>query len=108
MSNDIGKSLQAKTDIIIKSWIEQIREDRDLESAESLAYKSVRNSLPIILKALATILSNSKKERSHKIVDSSWEHGIVRAEQGYDVAEIIKEYSLLRKTIITVLKPDLS
>lgn len=108
MSNDLGESLQAKTDVIIKRWIEQIREDREIESAENLAYKSVRDSLPIILEALATILSNPMSERSQKIADSSWEHGIVRAEQGYDIAEIVKEYSLLRKTIFAVLKPDLS
>ena len=107
MSKDIGKSLQDKTDTIIKGWIEYIREDRDIKSSKSLAYKSVRNSLPIILKALATLLSDAISDRSQDIEDSSWEHGLVRAEQGYDVAEIVKEYGLLRNIIFAALKPDL-
>lgn len=107
MSKDIGKSLKDKTDTIIKSWIEYIREDRDIESSKSLAYKSVRNSLPIILKALATLFSNAMSERPQDIEDSGWEHGLVRAEQGYDIAEIVREYSLLRSIIFAALKPDL-
>lgn len=107
MSKDIGKSLQAKIDSIIKDWIESIREDEEIESSKSLAYKSVRNSLPIILEALATLLSDSVNDKSQKIENSSWEHGIVRAEQGYDIAEIVREYGNLRKIIFTTLKPDL-
>ncbi len=107
MSKDIGKSLQDKTDTIIKSWVESIREDRDIESSKSLGYKSVRNSLPIILKALATLLSDAIRDRPQDIESSGWEHGLVRAEQGYDVAEIVREYSLLRNIIFAALKPDL-
>ena len=107
MSKDIGKSLQAKTDTIIKSWIEFIREDEEIESSKSLAYKSVRDSIPTILEALATLLSDLIDNKSQKIENNSWEHGIVRAEQGYDIAEIVREYSLLRKIIFTTLKPDL-
>lgn len=107
MSKDIGKSLQAKTDSIIKEWIESIREDEEIESSKSLAYKSVRNSLPIILNALATLLSELMNNKSPKIENKGWEHGIVRAEQGYDIAEIVREYSLLRKIIFTALRTDL-
>ena len=107
MSKDIGKSLQDKTDTIIKSWVEYIREDRDIKSSKSLAYKSVRNSLPIILKALATLLSDAISDRPQDIESSGWEHGLVRAQQGYDVGEIVREYSLLRNIIFAALKPDL-
>ena len=107
MSKDIGKSLLAKTDTIIESWIEAIRENVDVESSKNLAYQSVRNSIPLVVKALATLLSQSIAERPQKLENNSWEHGIVRAEQGYDVSEIVREYSLLRKIIFSVLKPDL-
>ena len=106
MSKDIGKSLLAKTDIIIEGWIAAIREDSDIESSKSLAYKSVRNSIPIVIDALATLLSPSLDNKHQELKDNSWEHGIVRAEQDYDVTEIVREYSLLRQTIFTVLKPD--
>lgn len=107
MSKDIGKILLAKTDTIVESWIEIIREDMDIESAKGLAYKSVRNSIPQVLEAAATLLSQALSDRPQKLAEKGWEHGIVRAEQGYDVAEIVREYSLLRKVIFPVLKPDL-
>ncbi|HHP7232107.1 MAG TPA: sensor histidine kinase [Xenococcaceae cyanobacterium] len=107
MSKDIGKILLAKTDTIVESWIDSIQQDINIESSKGLAYKSVRNSIPLIIEALATLLSQSLPDREQKLKSNSWEHGIVRAEQGYDVSEIVREYGLLRKIIFTVLKPDL-
>ena len=107
MNNDLGKILLAKTNTIIEDWIASIREDVDVESAEGLTYKSVRNSIPMVLEALASLLSNSLSDRHDKLEDNGLEHGIVRAEQGYDVAEIMREYALLRQVIFTVLKLDL-
>ena len=107
MGIDIGKALLAKTDTIIESWIKSIREDLDIESAKGLAYKSVRNSIPIVVEALASLLSQSLENRPQKLDDKGLKHGTVRAEQGYDLAEIVKEYGLLREVILTVLEPDL-
>ena len=97
MGKDIGKSLLAKTDIIIEGWIAAIRKDSDIKTSKNLAYKSVRNSIPVVTNALATLLSQSFDSDEQKLEDNSWEHGVVRAEQGYDVAEIVREYSLLRQ-----------
>ena len=107
MDNDLGKILLAKTNTIVEDWIASIREDVDVESAKGLTYKSVRNSIPIVLEALASLLSNSLSDRHDKLEDNGLEHGIVRAEQGYDVAEIVREYALLRQVIFTVLELDL-
>ncbi len=108
MSKDLGKSLLAKADAIIEDWIAAIRDNvEDIESSRGLAYKSVRNSIPLVLEALATLLSQSLTSETQKLEDKGLKHGIVRAEQGYDITEILLEYGLLRKVIFTVLKPDL-
>ena len=107
MSKDLGKTLLARTETIVESWIEAIRENPNIESSKSLAYKSVRNSIPLILEALATLLSQSLTNQPQKLEKKGLEHGFVRAEQGYNIAEILYEYGLLRKVIFTVLKPDL-
>ncbi|MDY6898500.1 MAG: sensor histidine kinase [Cyanobacteriota bacterium] len=107
MSKDLGKALLAKTDIIIENWIAAIREDEDINSSKSLAYQSVRNSIPIVLEALATLLSQSLTNQPQKLENKGLEHGLIRAEQGYDITEIFHEYGLLRKVIFAVLKPDL-
>ncbi len=107
MSEDIGKVLLTKSELIIESWIVSIRDDLDIESAKGLAYQSVRNSIPLVLKALATLLSSSLTDKPEELEDKSLQHGIVRAEQGYDIAEIMREYGLLREIILSVLEPDL-
>lgn len=108
MSKDIGKALLDKTETIVESWIASIREDLNIESAKGLAYQSVKNSIPLVLEALATLLTSSTADDDpQKLEDNGLEHGIVRAEQGYDVAEVMKEYGLLREIIFTVLEPDL-
>jgi signal transduction histidine kinase len=107
VSKDIGKVLLAKTDIIVECWVESIREDEEIESSKNMAYTAVRNSIPLVIKALASLLSESVSFRMQKLKEKSWEHGLVRAEQGYDMAEIVREYSLLRKIIFITLKPDL-
>ena len=104
---DIGKILLAKSDTIIETWIDSIRDDADVESAKNMAHNSVRNSIPLVIEAIATLLSDSLANRPDKLEDNSLEHGIVRAEQGYNVAEIVREYALLRKIMFAVLKPDL-
>ena len=107
VGKDIGKALLAKSETIIETWIDSIRDDLDIESARGLAYKSVRNSIPLVLQALATLLSASLTNDRQKLEDNGLEHGIVRAEQGYDIAEIMHEYGLLRDVVLTVLEPDL-
>lgn len=107
MSNDIGKILLAKTDTIVESWIETIRQDIDIKSSKGLAYTSVRNSIPLVIEALASLLSDSITDKPQQLQNSGLEHGFIRAEQGYDVAEIMGEYSLLRKILFATLKSDL-
>lgn len=108
LSSDIGKALQAKTDTIVENWVSSIREDLDIESAKGLAYQSVKNSIPLVLEALATLFTPSKADDDpQKLAVNSLEHGMVRAEQGYDAAEIMKEYGLLRKVIFNTLEPEL-
>ncbi|BAY85261.1 histidine kinase [Calothrix parasitica NIES-267] len=108
MSKDLGQALLAKTEVIIENWIAAIRDNvEDIESSRGLAYKSVRNSIPLVLEALATLLSQSLTSETQELEDKGLKHGIVRAEQGYDVTEILVEYGLLRKVIFAALKPDL-
>ncbi|WP_319422556.1 sensor histidine kinase [Pleurocapsa sp. FMAR1] len=107
MSNDIGKILLAKTNTIAESWIESIRQNIDIKSSKGLAHTSVRNSIPLVIEALASLLSDSITDKPQQLKDGGLEHGFVRAEQGYDVAEIMREYSLLRTIIFATLKSDL-
>ena len=94
--NDFSQLLINKTDKIVEQWVEAVRKDMQIESANDLPYTGVRDHMPEVLKAMATVLSQSEENDVQSVIDASLEHGIVRAEQGFDPAEIAREYGLLR------------
>ncbi|HEY9862336.1 MAG TPA: sensor histidine kinase [Candidatus Obscuribacterales bacterium] len=104
---DFGQLLTEKIDVIEQNWVSAVRQDSQIEIAQELTYKALRNSFPKVLQAMASILSNEGEGDLHKLVESSLEHGIVRAEQGFDPAEIAREYRLLRAVIFETLEAGL-
>ncbi|MGL5058628.1 MAG: sensor histidine kinase [Microcoleus sp.] len=104
---DFSLVLQDKIDTIIQNWIEAVRCDDRLETAKELTYNGVRYSLPLVLQAIATMLSQSQESDIQTLVEKSLEHGTLRAKQGYDAEEIAREYRLLRWEIFSVLEPEL-
>ncbi|MEG4228865.1 sensor histidine kinase [Microcoleus sp. N9_B2] len=104
---DFSQALQAQIDIITENWIEAVRADDQIETAKQLTYTSVRDSLPIVLQAIVTMLSESEESDIRTLIEESLEHGTLRAKQGYDAEEIAREYRLLRRVIFDALEPEL-
>ncbi|MEG4965286.1 sensor histidine kinase [Microcoleus sp. B6-A1] len=104
---DFSQALQDQIDIIIENWIEAVRGDEEIDTAKQLTYDSVRDSLPIVLHAIVTMLSESEDSDLRTVIQESLDHGTVRARQGYDAAEISREYRLLRRVIFDALEPEL-
>ena len=104
---DFSQALQDKIDIIVENWIEAVRDDEQIETAKQLTYDSVRDSLPIVLQAIVTLLSQSEESDIRTLIEQSLDHGTVRAQQGYDAEEIAREYRLLRRVIFDALEPEL-
>ncbi|HLO49066.1 MAG TPA: HAMP domain-containing sensor histidine kinase [Kamptonema sp.] len=104
---DFSSVLVNKIDIIIEKWIVAVRSDEQMESVKELTYSAVRDGLPVVLQAIATMLSESQESDVHTLVQNSLEHGTLRAKQGYDAEEIAREYRLLRWAIFSSLEVDL-
>ena len=104
---DFSQALQDKIDIIVQNWIEAVRGDEQIETAKQLTYDSVRDSLPIVLQAIVTMLSQSEESDIRTLIEESLDHGTVRAKQGYDAEEIAREYRLLRRVIFDAIEPEL-
>jgi len=47
-----------KTDTIVGCWIETVRQDRQIESADDLSHTAIQDHLPDVLRAIATVLSH--------------------------------------------------
>ncbi|MBD2517689.1 HAMP domain-containing histidine kinase [Nostoc sp. FACHB-973] len=104
---DFSQFLADKADIILDKWVTAVRKDQRIESADDLSYTAIKNHIPNVLKAMVTVLSKSEDSDIQSIVVASFEHGAIRAEQGFEPTEIAREYHLLRKVIFDTIHPDL-
>lgn len=101
---DFSQLLIDKKEIIIENWLQRVREDSQIESTEGLSRPAIVDHLSHVLIALATVLSRDRKDDFEAIVEASLNHGILRAEQGYDASEIAREYHLFRQVIFSNLE----
>ncbi|MBH8571475.1 sensor histidine kinase [Nostocaceae cyanobacterium CENA369] len=104
---DFSLVLAEKTDIILYKWVIAVRKDRRIESADDLSYTAIRDHIPDVLKAMVTVLSKSEDSDVKSIITAGLQHGVLRAEQGFDPAEIAREYHLLRSVIFETIETDL-
>lgn len=104
---DFSTILNQKRDAIIDQWIGAVFEDQQIEATKELTFNAVRDSLPRVLESLAAMLADEKLENFHVIDEASLEHGFIRAEQGFEPAEIAREYRLLRSVIFSELEAEL-
>lgn len=105
---DFSQVLTEKVDPIVESWVKQVCRGRRIESALDLPPMALRNEIPKVLGALATVLSSAPEDDDFgAIVEASMEHGVCRAKQGYNSAEIAWEYSILRRVIFSALESEL-
>jgi len=104
---DSSQVLAEKTDTIVKHWIEAVRLDRNIETADALTQSAIENHIPHLLAAMTTVLSQHQSSDIKVIIEASLDHGLIRAEQGYDAAEVAREYHLLREVIFSQLEAEL-
>ena len=104
---DFSQLLVQKTDTIVGNWIEAVRQDREIESADDLSPTAIQDHIPDVLRAISTVLSQSQASDIQSIVQQSWEHGVLRATQGFEPTEIAREYHLLRQVIFSTLEAEL-
>lgn len=104
---EISQALAEKLDDIIQQWIKAVRKDDAIQIAQELTYQGIRDSVPYVLRALVTLLSDTEETDVPLLINKSLEHGLLRAKQGYDAEEVAREYRLLRQTIFDEIEADL-
>jgi hypothetical protein len=104
---DFSQLLVEKIDTITKNWVEAVRLDRQVSSADELPRSAIQDHISDLLMAMTTVLSQSQDSDIHSIVHRSLEHGVERAALGFAPTEIAREYRLLRQVIFSNLEADL-
>ncbi|MBW4580890.1 MAG: sensor histidine kinase [Tildeniella nuda ZEHNDER 1965/U140] len=104
---DLSQLLTERSQTITDQWVEAVSQDQQIKSADHLSPTAIRDHIPHILAALATVLAEAQENDVDTIIKASLKHGALRAGQGFDPTEIAREYHLLRSQIIQVLRTDL-
>jgi len=104
---NFSQALAKQMDTIADRWVEAIRQDRQIKSAEALPRIAVQNHLLDDLKSMVIALSRIDDSDIEMIVQNSLHHGRLRAAQGFTPQEIAREYYLLHKVIFSTLEPEL-
>jgi signal transduction histidine kinase len=100
MESPLGKLISDEQELIRQRWLDQIRRDigdRQVEPA------LLQDGMPDYLRALAQILT-TPGGAWHPRTREAWatvarEHGITRVQIGFDVAELVHEFAVLRRVI---------
>ncbi|MDQ6861647.1 MAG: PAS domain S-box protein, partial [Verrucomicrobiota bacterium] len=87
-------------DWITKSWVEAIRHQPDIHSAESLTYRQIVDHLPYLCHDLADRLRAAGVQPTPAEAQHARTHGVHRWEQGYKLDELIRESGILRHVFV--------
>lgn len=104
---DFSQLLSQKTTLITEQWILAVEQDRHIPTTDQLSRTAICDHIPHVLDALATVLSQFADNDAEAIARASLQHGSQRAEQGFEPAEITREYHLLRSIILSNLREGL-
>ncbi len=95
--------LRNSTDEITRRWVEAVREDRSIPSAESLEEPILLDAVPLVLDEILRVIELDDSKIEHERICSAARHGRERAQEHFDVRELVREYQLLRVNIFNLL-----
>jgi signal transduction histidine kinase len=104
---DFSQLLADKVDVIAQEWVDRVVRDGQVKSTEHLTRKAVLNHVGDVLTALVTVLAQNEESDFETIAQASFKHGALRAQQDFDPREVVREYHLLRTTILAHVSAEL-
>lgn len=101
---DFSQLLADKANAIAQQWVDKVIQDEKIKSADRLSRSAIKDHVTDVLSAMVTVLAQAQESDLETIAQASVYHGSLRAEQNYDPAEVVREYHLLRSTILSNLQ----
>jgi len=84
---------------ITRRWVNAVREDRTIPSAEDLEEPLLLDAVPLVLDEILRVIEIADGQIEHEKICSAARHGRERAQEHFDVRELVREYQLLREHI---------
>ena len=95
---DVAAALNSRVDAIVTRWARAVREV--LPAADDLTKSQLHDSVPNLIRDLVAVMSTTRTEPSAQFAIDAPEHGRVRYEQNFDLAQVMVEYSMLRRAVL--------
>ncbi len=96
--------IKRSADEITQRWVEAVRADRSIPSAEDLEQPLLLDSVPLVLDEILRVIEVDDSKVEHERICSAARHGRDRAQEHFDVRELVREYQLLREHIFLHLR----
>jgi diguanylate cyclase (GGDEF)-like protein len=91
-------------DDITQQWVEAVRADRSIPSAEGLEEPLLLDAVPLVLDEILRVIELDDSKIEHERICSAARHGRERAQEHFDVRELVREYQLLREIIFIYVR----
>jgi diguanylate cyclase (GGDEF)-like protein len=98
-SSGFKELVNRSADEITQRWIEAVRADRSIPSAEDLEEPLLLDAVPLVLDEILRVIEVDDNKIEHEKICSAARHGRERAQEHFDVRELVREYQLLREHI---------
>jgi diguanylate cyclase (GGDEF)-like protein len=96
--------VKRSADDIAQRWVEAVRADRSIPSAEDLSEPLLLDAVPLVLDEILRVIEIDDSKVEHERICSAARHGRERAKEDFDVRELVREYQLLREHIFLHLR----
>lgn len=84
---------------ITQSWLDAVRADRRIPSAYALEEPLLLDAVPLVLDEILRVVEVDVSKIEHEKICSAARHGRERAQEQFDVRELVREYQILREHI---------
>src|SRR5436190_11512451 len=91
--------IRSSLDAVIAEWTKRIR---ILSPAKELSSSALVDHLPEILVRLADMVESVHTGTTVPLADAPKKHAVDRLARGFDLEEVIKEFSVLRQCILAL------
>ena len=96
--------IKRSVDEITQRWIDAVRADRSIPSAEDLDEPLLMDAVPLVLDEILRVVELDDDKVEHEKICSAARHGRERAQEHFDVRELVREYQLLRENIFLYIR----
>ncbi|HXM34964.1 MAG TPA: diguanylate cyclase [Pyrinomonadaceae bacterium] len=101
---DFKDLIKRSVNEITQSWLEAVRDDRSIPSAEGLDEPLLLDAVPLVLDEILRVVELDESKIEHEKICSAARHGRERAQEHFDVRELVREYQLLREHIFLFVR----